>query len=115
MLTGFLLVNFFAIFTTSFFLHDSKKQYKEQAYSSTKNFADVLSNNISKTFDKAELIINSTNNQIQNFGLSISTENFIAEESRYLTDLHNIIFINNEGKVVYDVSESQEGYFNPSW
>lgn len=108
LLLGFLLVNLFAIFTTSFFLHDSKKQYTEQAYSTTKNFADVLSNNIAKTFDKAELILNSTNNQIQNFGLSTSTENFIAEESRYLADLHNIIFINNDGKVVYDVSESQD-------
>lgn len=112
LLCGFLLVNVFAIFTTSFFLHDSKKQYKEQAYSTTKNFADVLSNNIGKTFDKAELIINSTDNQIQNFGLNASTENFIAEESRYLADLHNIIFINPEGRVILDVSESPDADFS---
>lgn len=106
LLSGFLLVNIFAIFTTSFFLHDSKKQYQLQAYSTTKNFSEILSSNIAKTFEKAEIIINSTDNQIQNFGLTVSTENFILEEFHYLADLNNIIFINNSGKVIYDVSKS---------
>lgn len=117
-LAGFLLVNIFAIFTTSIFLKDSKAQYKEQASSTTKNFAYILSNNIGKTFDKAELIINSSNNQIQNFGLTSSTKNFIVEESHYLTDVRHFVFINTSGKVVYDVSMSEsvdfshEDFFN---
>lgn len=114
LLCGFLLVNIFAIITTSFFLHDSKKQYKTQAYSTSKNYADVLSNNIVKTFDKAELIVNSTSNQIENFGLSVSTQNYITEESKYLADLHNIVFINYKGQVVYSVSESPKFNFNQS-
>lgn len=112
LLCGFLLVNIFAIVTTSFFLHDSKKQYTAQAYSTTKNFADVLSNNILKTFDKAELIINSSSNQIENFGLTLSTQNFIAEESHYLADLHNIIVLDNKGHVIYSVSDGPKLNFS---
>lgn len=102
LLCGFLLVNVFAITTTTFFLHDSKQQYIAQAYSTTKNFADVLSNNIGKVFDKAELIINSTDNQIQNLGLKKVKQHFMADESHKIIESHNIIFINESGKLIYD-------------
>lgn len=67
----------------------------------------MLSNNIGKTFDKVELIINSTDNQIQKFGLNPSTESFISEESKYVADLHNIAFINPQGNVIFDTYKAQ--------
>ena len=112
LLAGFLMVNIFAISTTSFFLHDSKKQYTQQAFSTTKNFADVLSNNIGKTFDKVELILNSTDNQIQNFGLGSATQQFISQESHYLADLQNIVFINNQGNILYSVTDISDKNFS---
>ena len=105
LLSGFLLVNIFAVSITGFFLHDSKKQYKEQAFSTTKNFSDILSNNINKTFEKTELVIDSVSHHVQSFGVDNESEKFMENSSKFLPELQSIIFIDKYNKTVYSTDK----------
>ncbi len=105
LLSGFLLVNLFAVSITGFFLHDSKLQYKEQAFATTKNFSDILSNNISKTFEKSELVINSVSHHVQSFGVDNESEQFMQNSSKFLPELQSLIFINKKYQTIYSTDE----------
>ena len=108
LIISFLLINIFAIFVTAFFLNDSKKQYKEQAISNAKSYTDILSNNTSRTFEKAEIILNSIDNQIKFFGLNSTTKEFLKNESHFLLDVHDVLLIDSDGSIKYSVNNSNQ-------
>lgn len=105
LLSGFLLVNLFAVSITGFFLYDSKIQYKEQAFSTTKNFADILSNNIGKIFEKSELVLDSVSHHVQTFGVDNESAKFMEDSSKFFPELKAIVFVNSKNQTVYSTDK----------
>lgn len=108
---GFLTVNFLGIGLTSFLLSSSKASNIKDVSISNKNFSDLLSNNISKAFEKTELLFESLNNYINLNDISLADE-FLDSQANYYKDLENLTILDINGNVQYSNNKSINKSFN---